>query len=585
MSQAATSTATVIQDGPARAVLYLRVSTKEQAEMGGEAEGFSIPAQREAGRRKAESLRAVVVEEFVDRGESAKSADRPELQRMLAYVAEQPVSFVIVHKVDRLARNRVDDVEINLALKKAGAQLVSVTENIDETPSGILLHGIMSTIAEFYSRNLANEVIKGSTQKARSGGTVGKAPIGYRNIRRMVDGREVRTIKVDAERAPLVRWAFDAYAGGNYTLRQLTAELNDRGLTHHATLKQPERPLTMNRVHEMLSRRYYLGYVSYKGVEYEGKHDRLVTPELFEQVQQRLRANRQAGDRAYRRQHYLKGTVVCGRCQSRLLYFISTGNGGRYEYFRCSGQHAGRTACGLPHLPAYLVEAEVVAAYCYEQLTPDELSELRQTLEARLNGYAERAQKERERLTTRARQLKRERYKWAEKAMNDAVPDDIAREKQRELGQQLTWTEGELAKLEVKEADVRRLLDAALKLAGNCQTAYQASPPDVRRMWNQAWWESVEIDIVDGEPTVVKVNRTPVAAATRADAEQVRLERRWRRDGVQIPTMQTDASLPGVGSNVDQLVDRTGRRSNIRSGSNFELLVGVRGLEPLTSRV
>src|SRR5271165_1492135 len=67
------------------AVCYLRVSTKEQAEMGGHAEGFSIPAQRLAANRQAESLEAVIVEEFVDAGESARSADRPELQRMLAY--------------------------------------------------------------------------------------------------------------------------------------------------------------------------------------------------------------------------------------------------------------------------------------------------------------------------------------------------------------------------------------------------------------------------------------------------------------------------------------------------------------------
>ena len=71
-----------------RALIYLRVSTKEQAEMGGEAEGFSIPAQRAACRRKAESLGAVVEEEFVDRGESAKTANRPELLKMLRYVQE-----------------------------------------------------------------------------------------------------------------------------------------------------------------------------------------------------------------------------------------------------------------------------------------------------------------------------------------------------------------------------------------------------------------------------------------------------------------------------------------------------------------
>ncbi len=131
------------------AVSYLRVSTKEQAERGGRDEGFSIPAQREANLRKARELDAIITEEFVDAGESARKADRPELMRMIDYVKEQDVTYCIVHKVDRLARNRADDVAIHLALKEAGVVLVSATENIDETPSGMLLHGIMSTIAEF----------------------------------------------------------------------------------------------------------------------------------------------------------------------------------------------------------------------------------------------------------------------------------------------------------------------------------------------------------------------------------------------------------------------------------------------------
>lgn len=73
----------------------------------------------------------------------------------------------------------------------------SCTESIDETPSGMLLHGIMSSIAEFYSRNLANEVIKGSVQKAKAGGTVGKTPIGYLNVRRTENGSENRTVEID----------------------------------------------------------------------------------------------------------------------------------------------------------------------------------------------------------------------------------------------------------------------------------------------------------------------------------------------------------------------------------------------------
>jgi len=194
------------------AVLYLRVSTKEQAERDGDPEGYSIPAQREACLRRASTLEAVVVEEFVDRGESARSADRPELQRLLAHVKSNHVDYVIVHKVDRLARNRADDVQITLAIKTAGATLVSCSENIDETPSGALLHGIMSSIAEFYSRNLANEVIKGCVQKAKTGGTVGKAPLGYLNVRKNENGREVRSVETDSVRGPLMKWAFETYA-------------------------------------------------------------------------------------------------------------------------------------------------------------------------------------------------------------------------------------------------------------------------------------------------------------------------------------------------------------------------------------
>ena len=78
------------------AVSYLRVSTKEQAERGGRDEGFSIPAQREANLRKARELDAIITEEFVDAGESARKADRPELMRMIEYVKTHPVHTAAV---------------------------------------------------------------------------------------------------------------------------------------------------------------------------------------------------------------------------------------------------------------------------------------------------------------------------------------------------------------------------------------------------------------------------------------------------------------------------------------------------------
>lgn len=149
-----------------RAVSYLRVSTSRQASNGFDEEGHPIPAQREANRRRAHELGALIAAEFVDRGHSGRSTARPELQRMLDYIRSHEVDYVIVHKVDRLARNRGDDTHLTDEIHAAGARLVSTTEAINASPSGRLLHGIMASIAEFYSQNLATEVMKGMRQKA-----------------------------------------------------------------------------------------------------------------------------------------------------------------------------------------------------------------------------------------------------------------------------------------------------------------------------------------------------------------------------------------------------------------------------------
>lgn len=98
---------------------------------------------------------------------------------MLTYLKEHQVDYVIVHKLDRLARSRADDVAITQAIHDSGARLVSSTEGIDSSVNGVLLHGIMASIAEFYSRNLRHEVMKGMHQKVLQGGTPSRAPIGY----------------------------------------------------------------------------------------------------------------------------------------------------------------------------------------------------------------------------------------------------------------------------------------------------------------------------------------------------------------------------------------------------------------------
>lgn len=165
-----------------------------------------------------------MIEEGVDAGASTRSADRDRLQRMLAHLADSSlpsVDFVIVHKLDRLARDRADDVAILLDIRKAGATLVSVSEQIDETPSGTLMHGIVASFAEFYSKNLSTEAKKGLEGKVRRSGTPGVAPIGYLNTSRRIDGTEVKSFIVDDERAPHIQWAFAPYATGDWSITSI----------------------------------------------------------------------------------------------------------------------------------------------------------------------------------------------------------------------------------------------------------------------------------------------------------------------------------------------------------------------------
>ena len=111
------------------AISYLRVSTKDQATRNGLEEGMSIPAQREAAQRKAEQLGAVIIKEFIEPGESAKTAQRRALQEMLDYATTHPVRYCIINKVDRLARNRIDDAKIHAALRD-GVRGVSRTGGV-----------------------------------------------------------------------------------------------------------------------------------------------------------------------------------------------------------------------------------------------------------------------------------------------------------------------------------------------------------------------------------------------------------------------------------------------------------------------
>jgi site-specific DNA recombinase len=478
------------QETPSTAVIYLRVSTKEQATRGGEAEGFSIPAQREACRRKAAALGAVVVEEFVDRGESARSARRPELQRMLAYIADNPVGFCIVHKVDRLARNRVDDVEINVALTQSGVTLVSCSENIDETPSGILLHGIMSSIAEFYSRNLAAEVNKGLIQKAKNGGTPFRAPLGYRPVRLFDEGRETRSVEIDPERASIVKQAFEMYATGEWTTRTLLVELTEKGLLSRPTPKRPARPVTTSGFHSMLRNPYYIGVIEYRGVRSQGKHEPLIAQPIFDEVQRRLESQNLAGEKRRVHHHYLKGSIWCGCCESRLIVCNAKSRSGTiYPYFICIGRQRDAASCTQRALSIDHVERAIEDYYAKVELSRDLRLQTEQTILEQIAGLRETDIVDRQRIVTRQRRLLDERAKLLEAHYAGAIPLDLLKTEQDRISSELDNIEQRLSATELKSDTIEINLKKALDLVGSLHAAYIDAPPRTRRLMNQAIFE------------------------------------------------------------------------------------------------
>ena len=448
---------------------------------------------------------ALVVKEFADRGDSARSANRPELQKMLAYLKEDGgIDYVIVHKLDRLARNRADDVEINRAFEEAGVRLVSTSENIDQTPGGMLLHGIMSSIAEFYSRNLANEVIKGMGEKARNGGTLGKAPLGYMNVRaRDENGREVRTVDLDEERAPLIRLAFTEYATGNWTVRQLADHLNTLGLNIPPTPRRPAKSITATRLHEILRHPYYKGIVTFQGVEYPGKHEPLVDSQTWQTVQTIL-ASRRYGERQRIHNHFLKSTVVCGQCGARLsVQNAKNSKGTIYPYFVCA-RRCRLHDCAFTAVLIDVVEDRMVDLYRAIELSAEDRTQIERYLHdelAQIEGDKDKAVRS---LTTRRTNIEDRRRRLLHAHYEGAVPLDLLKEEQAELSTELSQIERQLTAYQADAAEVRQHLTQALDLLEDCHRLYSAAPAHLKKLLNQVFFQRVLVNpLVDEDGWVI----------------------------------------------------------------------------------
>lgn len=387
VSSVLSDTRTSASTATKRAFVYLRVSSEGQVRTDYSDDGLSIDAQREGAEEKAAQLEANIVWEFSDPGRSAFEDlhKRTSFLEMLDELKRRNghdstrVEYVIVWSLSRWARNQRDHWQTRELVRQAGAKLISVTEPMvgDDSAAAFLYESMIATQNQFQSMQTSENVKRGLHQKASVGGTYGPAPLGYVNsVDELADGRRVAIAVHDPDRGPLITFAFQPYASGEYSIAQLADELERLGLRSRSTAKRASKPLGTTVVQRLLRHPYYVGKIVYRrGTKdeqtYDGRHEPLIDPETFESVQMLLDEKRVAGERPRVRQHYLRGSVYCGACGNRLTFGISTGrNGSKYPYFFCSAR-VNRTSCTQRiNIAPKLIEAAIEQHYAAIEMPP-----------------------------------------------------------------------------------------------------------------------------------------------------------------------------------------------------------------------
>ena len=257
------------------AVIYVRVSTKEQTE------NLSLPAQLRACEEYCRRQGYEVLERFHEEGESAKSTDRSQLQNLLTYcrLNKGRVHFVVVFNLTRFARDKYDHFALRSHLQSLGISLRSATEPIDDTSTGKLMEGVLAAFAQFDNDVRSDRTRAGMKAALELGRWVFLAPIGYLNAPRSIG----KSLVHDPERAPFVRRAFEDYATGQYTKERLLKRARMWGLTNRRG-----KPLTSQAIGVLLRNQLYAGIVDVPeyGVRAKrGDFEPLISEDLFYRAQ------------------------------------------------------------------------------------------------------------------------------------------------------------------------------------------------------------------------------------------------------------------------------------------------------------
>lgn len=330
------------------AAAYIRVSTEDQIE-------FSPDSQLKAIRKYAKEHDLILPEEFVfaDEGISGRKTDkRVQFQRMIgtAKLKPKPFDVILLWKFSRFARNREDSIVYKSMLRKqCGIEVVSISEQLTEDKTSILIEALIEAMDEYYSLNLAEEVRRGMSEKFSRGGVVSQPPFGYR----MQDG----IFFPDETAAPIVQMIFQDYLSG-VPVRQIARKLNEMGV-----MSRHGNPFENRTVEYILTNPVYIGKLrrsltggrspsGNRSDRYheqdqcvDGQHQPIITQEVFDAAQAK-RADTKKMYKKYARhdqpvQFMLKGMVRCDNCGGTLV-MSSTG-----KYLQC--HNYGRGKCKVSH--------------------------------------------------------------------------------------------------------------------------------------------------------------------------------------------------------------------------------------------
>lgn len=336
------------------AVIYARFSSSGQREE-------SITGQIRDCTAWAERNGYAVVHTYEDRARTGTNDRRPAFQQMIRDAKKKSFAAVIVWKMDRFSRSRYDAAIYKAQLSKLGIRVFSAMEPITDGPESIIVEGLLESMAEFYSRNLSQNVKRGNYDSALEHKTVGMRFLGYRP-----DASD--HFEIDPATAPIVRRIFDEYVSGK-PIREICDGLNADGLRSRTGKK-----FDKNTIPRILRNERYTGvYIFSDVVRDEDGMPAIVSRETFDRAQALLDTHRHAPAASRDVAYFLTGKIFCGECGSPMIGESARGRSGKYYYYTCTGRTRGRS-CDMIRIQKDLIEERVVALLS-EKINDDEFVE------------------------------------------------------------------------------------------------------------------------------------------------------------------------------------------------------------------